>query len=318
MLQATIFKLIGFGLLTLTLSSQATQIPQPEKAAEKFISSVYQKLAQNPIPKHSQRIVMFSGLFLGKPYALTALGEGPSGDYDQFPLYRCDAFDCETYVDTVLALALSNHFNQFKRRINEIRYLHAEIGFTQRNHFTDLDWNQNNQQQGFLNDITCSIYDKQHHPICKQSSALIDKPSWYQHMRPSILRLSDVNDVAQAKKLAALKQEGSKLPITLSTLPYLPFTALFNKQGQANNDIFQQIPNAAVIEIVRPNWNLCKEIGTHLNVSHLGFAIWKNKTLFFRQASSTAGAIVDSPLIDYLREARKSPTIKGINVQVVK
>jgi hypothetical protein len=318
MLQATIFKLMGLGLMTLTLSSKAAQIPQPEKTAEKFISSVYQKLAQNPIPTISQRIIMFSGLFLGKPYALTALGEGPAGDYDQFPLYRCDAFDCETYVDTVLALALSHHFNQFKRRINELRYRHADVRFTQRNHFTDLDWNQNNQQQGFLKDITRSIYDKHQQPIFKQSRVLIDKPSWYQHMKPNVVRIARVNDMTRTKKLTELKEEGSKLPLTVSTLPYLPLTALFNKQGQANKEIFQQIPNAAIIEIVRPNWNLCKEIGTHLNVSHLGFAIWKDKTLFFRQASSTAGAVVDSPLIDYLRAARKSPTIKGINVQVVK
>ena len=80
---------------------------------------------------------------------------------------------------------------------------------------------------------------------------------------------------------------------------------------------FQQIPNAAIIEIVRPNWDLTKEIGTHLNVSHIGFAIWKNKTLYFRQASSIHHQVIDTPLTSYLYDALKnSETIKGINIQI--
>ena len=61
-----------------------------------------------------------------------------------------------------------------------------------------------------------------------------------------------------------------------------------------------------------------ERIGTSLNISHLGFAIWSNKKLYFRQASSQYGKIVDVPLIDYLQEqTRTSPTIKGINIQVL-
>lgn len=81
--------------------------------------------------------------------------------------------------------------------------------------------------------------------------------------------------------------------------------------------LFNQIPNAAIIEIIRPNWDLHKEIGTHLNVSHLGFSIRKNGTLLFRETSSTDGRAIDIPLVDYLRQTLSSPTIKGINVQVV-
>nr|WP_277619301.1 N-acetylmuramoyl-L-alanine amidase-like domain-containing protein [Legionella norrlandica] len=77
------------------------------------------------------------------------------------------------------------------------------------------------------------------------------------------------------------------------------------------------MPNGAIIEIVRPNWDLRKEIGTALNISHLGFAIWINDKLYFRQASSQYGKVIDVPLIDYLDKARSSPTIKGINIQVV-
>ncbi len=39
---------------------------------------------------------MVSEEFLGKPYILGALGEGPKARYDQFPAYRVECFDCVT------------------------------------------------------------------------------------------------------------------------------------------------------------------------------------------------------------------------------
>lgn len=92
---------------------------------------------------------------------------------------------------------------------------------------------------------------------------------------------------------------------------------MFDKHGDPNHYLFAQIPDGAIIEIIRPNWGLTKEMGTHLNVSHLGFAFWKNDQLIFRHASATDGQVVDVPLISYLKAALNSPTIKGINVQVV-
>ncbi len=82
--------------------------------------------------------------------------------------------------------------------------------------------------------------------------------------------------------------------------------------------LFKQIPNGAIIEIVRPNWDLTKQIGTHLNISHLGFAFWQQGNLIFRHASSEARQVTETPFIHYLKKAKKSPTIKGINIQVLK
>src|SRR3990167_2417734 len=71
-------------------------------------------------------------------------------------------------------------------------------------------------------------------------------------------------------------------------------------------------------EIVRPNWNLREKIGTNLHVSHLGFAIRKKSgELFFRHASSENKCVVEILLSDYLKNVLDSPTIKGINVQVM-
>src|SRR5262249_52706162 len=150
------------------------------------------------------------------------------------------------------------------------------------------------------------------------ASALIDKPSWYQHFTLATIRLQSPNRQEQKKRLKELKNKGRLLAKTKVSLPYLPLLSLFNAQGEPNQALFAQIPHAAIIEMIRPNWNLREQIGTNLNVSHLGFVFWKNGTLIFRQASSNCHKIVDVPFIAYLKAAKeKSPTIKGINVQVV-
>src|SRR5690606_32543867 len=52
-----------------------------------------------------ERVDKLSSIFLGSDYVGDPLGEGESGVYDRDPLYRFDAFDCTTYVETVLALS---------------------------------------------------------------------------------------------------------------------------------------------------------------------------------------------------------------------
>lgn len=285
--------------------------------SDRALCKLYHSLNSKPRSELSKRITAISSEFIGKPYLLGALGEGNRGSYDQSPLYRFDAFDCETYVDTVLALALANDTASFKQRINQIRYREGHVSYVDRNHFTCLDWNQNNQRQGFIKDITTTIHNENNQSVAKLARALINKPAWYQQFTTKQLHINEKNPVIQKKRLALLKQEGNKLLPRMSVIPYIPLTVLFNKNAEPDNTLFRQIPNAAIVEIIRPNWNLSNEIGTHLNVSHLGFAIWQKGTLFFRQASSVEGRVVDVPLIEYLKNARQSPTIKGINIQVV-
>ena len=285
--------------------------------ADKAVSELYHSPIIKPKASLSARIDAISTQFLDKPYLLGALGEGKDGYYDNTPLYRTDAFDCETYVDTVMALALADDDATFEHYIRKIRYQDGKVSFIHRNHFTDLDWNLNNQTQGFVKDITLSFHDENGHAVSTIARALIDKPSWYQHFSDAIIRVKSISRTERARRLTLLKQKGSHLPKAISTIPYIPLTALFDQAGHANTYLFNQIPQGAIIEIVRPNWDLTEQIGTHLNVSHLGFAINKNGTLMFRAATSTNHRVMDVSLIDYLRATQKSPTIKGINIQIV-
>jgi len=305
------------GCLLLSLQSFAKETQTNKRNDIQAITQLYYRLDSKPNLSLVARLKLISGEFLGKPYLLGALGEGNRGEFDQFPLYRTDAFDCETFVDTVLALALATQFQQFKSCINKIRYRNGKVSFIDRNHFTCLDWNKNNQHQGFTKDITTTILDTEQHRAAKFAHALINKPAWYQHFSTKNIRLNNPNPMTQKQRLQQLQQLGSQLSVSNSTLPYIPFSKLFTKDGQANHLLFKQIPEGAILEIVRPNWDLTAKIGTHLNISHLGFVFYEKGVPFFREASSTHQRVVDVPLIDYLRDAQKSPTIKGINIQVV-
>ena len=286
-----------------------------QQAAEQYINQLYQELANQPT-KISSRIEFISAKLLGKSYLLGSLGEGGNGEFDQSPLYRIDAFDCQTFVETVMALALAQNFVTFKQYMHRIRYKDGKVSFFHRNHFTCLDWNKNNQRQGYLQDITLSLHNKTYQSVAVWAQTMINRSSWYQY-------LSSDNNISkklvknQAQRSKFLKQSSKYLSMEVSVIPYIALTTLIDTQGRVNNYLLKQIPHAAIIEIIRPNWDLTKIIGTHLNVSHLGFAIWKNDVLYFREASSNKGYIVDYPFLAYILEAKRSATIKGINIQVI-
>lgn len=76
--------------------------------------------------------------YLGAKYMRDPLGEERAPDSD--PLIRTDAFDCTTFVETVMA-------GGDKSNLNQIRYKDGEIDFMNRNHFIETDWLQNNSNR---------------------------------------------------------------------------------------------------------------------------------------------------------------------------
>lgn len=260
------------------------------------------------------KIEEISAQFLGRPYKLFPLGDGEAGRYDQAPLYRLDQFDCDTFVNTVLALALSNSPAGYRQCLRMLRYEQGKVDFLTRRHFTAVDWNLPHQKRGILKDVTKRFVDEHHHPVYQLSETTLDKGGWYRHLSIDRIHLKD--PTLREARLEELKRRGAHLPPVQSRVPYLPLTALFSADGIENQALFSQFPDASIVEIVRPNWALKSRIGTNLDISHLGFVFRKNGKLWFRNASSTLNKVVDQLFIDYLRETRHSPTIKGVNVQI--
>ncbi len=262
------------------------------------------------------RIDFFSHRFLGRPYLLGALGEGEKGLFDQNPQYRFDCFDCLTYVNTVLALTKGHTGRDFLQHLLHLNYYDADPKYIKRFHFVSVDWNIQNQTAGYLKDITAKIFGVNGEIIVQQASTYIDRPAWIQHRNLMDIKLIEntLHDVPEAL-LEALHKLSAEVRVQEASISYVPIASLFDAHNAPISDIFDQIPHASIIEIVRPNWNLKEKIGTNMHVSHIGFALRTESGLMYRQASSEEKCVIDIPLEHYLYQRLNSPTIKGINIQ---
>ncbi len=286
---------------------------------DKKISKLITRLQSPEFDSVSRRIAYITEQFLNAPYLLGGLGEGYDGKFDRSPPYRTDSFDCLTLVSTVLALANAKDLNSFQRRINDIRYHGEPLRYENRNHFMTIDWNYWNQKKGYVVDITDTLVDSKGQKMTSLAETYIDKQLWYQQKHAGNIKLFHRPSKARLKKLLEdLHGLSEKVDNATSQITYLPITDFFDNQGELNPALLKQLPEGSLLEIIRPNWDLRKEIGTRLNVSHVGFLVQTDAGLQYRAASSIAHRVVDIPLERYLRYALKEPTIDGINIQQVK
>ncbi len=286
------------------------------KTIKRFYRSRYVRRATKP----DQRMQLASSFFLHLPYELGPLGEGIRGKFDKEPLYRTNAYDCQTYVSTIIALAVSTNLKDFQKNIIKIRYKNGKVSFLSRNHFTSVDWNPANIKNGFLKDITKKLTKRY-----KIARTYIDKPNWYRHLTAGNIRIFHWISAFRAQHLIKqLHALANDVKVVESKVTYIPLTVLFQDDGlgdlTVNKKIFDAIPTGSVIEIVRDDWDVARYIGTNLNISHMGFAIHKRKGLAFREASSLKKEVDDVNLAQYLQNYYKTvtdPNRMGIHVMAI-
>ena len=253
-----------------------------------------------------QRIEIQSAALLSTPYLEGALGEGIHGRYDQNPLYRFDYFDCETYVDTVMALALAKDFSDFRKKINQIRYKQGIVSFTWRNHFPSADWIPNNERNGYIHELNYSIAGQR----VRTSKTQINLKNWYQNLTVNRIQIPYLSDREKEARLLQLKREVQ--PFYGSKNAKISFISVFDLLRNFN--LSKKIPSGSLIFFVGHDPYLSSRIGTPMNVLHMGFAIWKNGQLYCRMASSKAGSVLDVLFFDYLKTYLPLGTLKGISV----
>ncbi len=262
------------------------------------------------------RMVRISETLLNANYLDGSLGEGANGKYDKDPFIRFDAFDCTTYVEAVLAGAMSASTQEFMPNLMKLRYKNGNISFVERNHFPSADWIPNNQDK--LTDITADIAGDS----LLIAETVIDKTAWYKKMNKSRLNCQDNSSLTCDSQLAQLQNEGSAFTPEATTLPYVPLTAVYlgiNKDSWSdiNYPLLDSIPSGSIINMVRPNWNLTKWIGTNMNVSHQSIAIRKEGQLYLRHASQTHKKVTDEDFITYFSKYLAGSSLKGFNVQIL-
>jgi len=102
-------------------------------------------------PGLGKRIDRISELFLSRTYIEGSLGGG--AELPEQLRISLSAFDCVTFMESVLALALARTVDEFIDAIRRIRYKDGEIDWRHRNHYM-VDWASNNEESGFIKNIT--------------------------------------------------------------------------------------------------------------------------------------------------------------------
>ena len=224
-----------------------------------------QRIAQvHKLPAIGDRIDALSKLFIGTPYADYPLGEGGTGPEPQ-PRFRLDVVDCQTYVETVLAMANASSLQQAKTIMDDIRYSKAPPSFATRNHFTEAQWLPSNIAKGYLRSETESIDGNA--PV---SNLVLDRAKWGKV--PLLQRLLKA-DIPEGK----------------FGIAYLPLAEI---RKRANS-----IEPGSVILVVRAN-----DPSRVVRVSHMGFIVNGAGGLAVRHASTVPAEhlVIEEPFDHYL------------------
>lgn len=286
-----------------------SQVSSLEQAAFSDLKSLYVVAAQEGLSTAplAKKIEYFSAKFLKKPYLGGALGEGVNSPFDSDPLYRFDAFDCTTYVETVMALALADSPRHFLETLKHIRYQGGKVSLFTRNHFTSLDWMPNAEGLGFLKDQTRVLAAGKAMTL----TTAIDKRKWYESQAVSMVKSTDFI----SEKVQYIQEKTKSFSPEVVHLPYIDKSDFLQ-----NPRMLLHFPKAGVVNIVRKNWNTREAIGTDLDISHQGIFFERNGEIIFRHASfkKSSQFVVEVPLLDYVRQNLNDQTFAGLNILELK
>jgi hypothetical protein len=214
----------------------------------------------------SERIERLTQVFLGTPYGELPLGEGPAGGPEPFPRWRVDKVDCQTYVETVLAMANARGLDEARHILDDIRYNGAP-SFENRNHFTEAQWLPVNIGKGYLVDEVPTIDGR----APTETLALVHS-EWSQVK--ALQRLGGIHNIPDGKY----------------TVRYLPTEELL-KNANA-------IQSGSVLFVVREH-----DPNRIVRISHMAFVIKTPNGWVVREASSRAEyAVIELPLGEYVKK----------------
>ena len=268
---------------------------------------VFTQLALQEEVSKEDKLLFWSNYFLGKPYDSSGpLGEGTTGLYDRDPLYRFDAFDCTTFVETLIALANSSDKQTFSRVMNEVRYKEGKVSYLNRNHIISQSWIPNNIDNSLIKRSTSYFSDQ----YLEFGSSIIDLANWLKFHKVDSLKLPDLTEDAKAERLNQLKQEADRFTQEEVFVEYLSTTEVLKDWQGFKNELNKK---TYILNIVRPNWQLKHLIGTNLNISHQGILEVAKDGIYFIHASS-AGMVKKVLLKSYLEKIKDSSTIRGFSL----
>lgn len=241
--------------------------------------------------KTEQRVLKVSKSLLNKPYEANSTGEGKYSRYNQKPIYINTGFDCQTFIEYVLANANSNTPEEFEKNIRCVKYKDCKVSYHTRNHFFTLDWIRNNTKNGFITDITLDFEES------KTTTKVISKKGWANKIiKPDSLYLPDISDeLEKEKRVKELKNIFSAFKDEKVIQGFIP-------SEKIDKNLVKKLPKVFLLGIAREN-KLQPIIGTEIIVMHVGIGVREGNKLYLVHASSESKKIVKVDLIEYFKRS---------------
>ncbi len=273
-----------------------------------------------------QRVHDLAAALYGKPYQLGPLGEGPGSSHPN-PLYRLDAFDCTTYVETVMAnqRCYGKTAACLEKTMAAIRYRDGKTGYEERNHVPELDWLPNNVSAGFLEELKIFSEARVKIHIGFDRAAWLKKQGVEPHeYKPHVSELSYVpiqffftekpltpeekKQLEESLKndLAQLKPEEDRVKAK-----YRKEMEFLRAVYEPKQELLRQIPVGTLLNLVRGPVD--DEPTTPL-IIHQGIVVQENDGTYLWHAAANVGHVSRQNLGDYLLNFLRNKKVRGISL----
>jgi len=209
--------------------------------------------------------------FVGTPYVTKTLDLNPEENL----VVNLREFDCTTFVESCLAIALSlkngqPDYNQYIAQLERVRYRNGRLeGYTSRLHYFS-EWITDNENKGVVKDVTAGLGGIGH-PVLLNFMG--NHPDFYPQLKA---------DPSQIVRLRQIEKKISAHPFY-----FIP------KEKIADHEPEMMDGDIVALTTKIPG----------LDVSHLGLISKKNGVVFLLNASSADGRveITRLPLVEYLK-----------------
>lgn len=226
----------------------------------------------------AERMAAVSEPMLGAPYRSDPLGEGTGRDPD--PPARYEVWDCLTFVEEVLALALAGDPAHAAAVRRDLRYGGHPAEYRYRHHFMELQWLPQAATRGWLTEITRDL------GAAVQMRREVHAGTWRGWRRRALFALTD-----------------EELPVGEMRLDVLPPEVALAHLAE--------IPAGALVLTVRSD-----RPGVPMWTTHLGFTLPKVPPTVRHATKMTPGVVRDHDLSWYIRHIEGYPNwpVAGISV----
>lgn len=261
--------------------------------ADSQFEKILHQLSTYQFSNKDERVAFLTKQFINAPYIYSDILSGGNDTYSAQSIYRLDKFDCQTFVQVIIAFLHAHNKDQFHSTIQKMAFKDGKNITSNNNNFPDGDWNPENRKQGFIEDVTSNGALA---PFALFTSANLTRKRWasYQH-----------------QKIIGNTQRNYFETVWISYLPKEILLKNIDNHYVINQTLFDKIPTPSVLEVVKDskNWKIGDKyvrdiIGSELNVSHMG--------ILYRQTFHRGQLIYHKIYCDFNSQNTKSCLVEPV------